>query len=195
MTKGRLEAFSDGVIAVIITIMVLELKTPIGHDLAAIEPLLPTLLIYVLSFLMVGIYWANHHHVFQAVEKVNGAVLWANMFLLFWLSLIPLLASWLGETWLSPWPVAIYGVDAIMAGIAYTFLVQALVRVPGQPSTLAAAIGKSYKDKLSILLYGLAIVVAFIFPAGSIALFLSVSAMWLIPDRRIERVIKAPGTD
>ena len=161
MQKNRLEAFSDGVIAIIITIMVLEMKTPHGEDLAALRPMVPVFISYVLSFVYVGIYWNNHHHLLQAAQKVNGAILWANLHLLFWLSLFPFVTGWMGENHFSPWPVAVYGVALLMAAVAYSILVSALLKLHGHGSPLAAALGHDLKGKLSIVAYVAAIALAF----------------------------------
>ncbi len=189
MTKGRLEAFSDGVIAIIITIMVLELRTPEGVELAAIKPLIPVLLSYVLSFVFIGIYWSNHHHLLQVVHHVNGRVLWANLHLLFWLSLVPFTTRWMGESHFAPWPVVAYGVVLILAACAYSILVRVLVAYHGHDSHLALAIGGDFKGNISIVLYAAAIAMAFVDPRISCAMYVIVAAMWLIPDRRIERVL------
>jgi uncharacterized membrane protein len=186
MSKGRMEAFSDGVIAVIITIMVLELRPPREPSLAALVPLVPVFLNYVLSFVILTIYWNNHHHLLQAVEGVDGRVLWANMHLLFWLSLIPFVTSWVGEYPLAPLPVAIYGCVLLLAAIAYYILVRALMRRHGAESLLAIAVGSDFKGKISIVIYGLAIPLAFVNPLISFALYVLVAVMWLVPDRRIE---------
>jgi uncharacterized membrane protein len=186
MSKGRMEAFSDGVIAVIITIMVLGLEAPPEASLTALVPLLPVFLNYVLSFVILGIYWNNHHHLLQAVENVDGQVLWANMHLLFWLSLIPFATSWAGENPSAPLPVAIYGCILLLAAVAYFILVQALMKRHGQDSFLATAVGSDFKGKISILIYLLAIPLAFLNPIISFALFVLVAVMWLVPDRRIE---------
>lgn len=189
MEKGRLEAFSDGVIAVIITIMVLEIKAPTGSDWQALQGLVPTFLSYVLSFVYVGIYWNNHHHMFHAVHKVDGRVMWANLFLLFWLSLVPFLTAWMAEHHHASLPVAFYGVSLLMAAIAYTLLTKALLRLHGQHSTLAKAIGDDRKGKLSLLMYITAIVAACYNPRISLALYIGVALIWLIPDPRIARVL------
>jgi len=186
MSKGRMEAFSDGVIAVIITIMVLGLEAPPEASLTALVPLLPVFLNYVLSFVILAIYWNNHHHLLQAVENVDGQVLWANMHLLFWLSLIPFATSWAGENPSAPLPVAIYGCILLLAAVAYFILVQALMKRHGQDSFLATAVGSDFKGKISILIYLLAIPLAFLNPIISFALFVLVAVMWLVPDRRIE---------
>lgn len=189
MNKGRLEAFSDGVIAIIITIMVLELKAPDQPHLAALLPLIPTVLSYVLSFVYVGIYWNNHHHLFQAVDQVNGLTLWANLHLLFWLSLLPFATAWMGENRFASLPVAAYGLVLLLAAIAYFLLSRTLVRQHGQGSALARAIGRDSKGKLSLLLYALAIPLAFANAWLACALYILVAALWLVPDRRIERTL------
>jgi uncharacterized membrane protein len=191
MNKGRLEAFSDGVIAVIITIMVLELKTPHGVDLLALRDLVPVLLSYVLSFAFVAIYWNNHHHMLHAVQHVDGVVLWANSHLLFWLSLVPFTTAWLAENSVAPWPVAVYGIVLLLCGVSFTILAAALVRRQGRDSTLARAVGSDRKGRLSIALYMAGIGLAFIEPWLSIAIYVVVALLWLVPDRRIERVIGA----
>ncbi len=190
MSKTRLEAFSDGVIAIIITIMVLELKMPHGEDFEALKPLIPVFLSYAMSFIFVGIYWNNHHHTMQAVEKVNGKILWANLHLLFWLSLIPFATNWLGETGFASRPVAVYGVVMLMCAIAYTILVLALIDLHGSDSKLARAIGSDAKGKISLLFYIIAIPTAFYNNWIALALYLSVSVIWFLPDRRIENVLK-----
>lgn len=186
MTKTRLEAFSDGVIAILITIMVLELRVPHGADFAALAPLLPVFLTYVLSFVFLGIYWNNHHHMFHAVERVSGGILWANLHLLFWLSLIPFVTGWMGENHFAPLPTAVYGVVLLCAAIAYTILAYMIVRHQGPHSKLAEAFGRDYKGKLSIVLYAIAIPAAFVNQWISDGLYVLVAAMWLVPDRRIE---------
>ena len=192
MTKGRMEAFSDGVIAVIITIMVLELKTPHGTDLAALHELVPVFLSYLLSFVFVAIYWNNHHHMLHVVQHVDGAVLWANSHLLFWLSLVPFTTAWLAEGGVAPWPVAIYGLVLLLSAIAYTILQLTLVRRHGgRQSTLARAVGSDLKGHISIVFYLAGIACAFVLPGASIALYLVVALLWLVPDRRIERVLTA----
>jgi uncharacterized membrane protein len=189
MNKSRLEAFSDGVIAVIITIMVLEMKPPHGTSVQALRPVVPVFLSYILSFVNVGIYWNNHHHLLHAVQRVNGAVLWANLHLLFWLSVIPFTTAWMDENQFQPWPVAIYGIDLLMAGIAYFILTQALLHLHGKGSTLAASIGDDRKGKLSVVIYAAAIPLAFVRPWIAGACYVIVAVMWLIPDRRIERSV------
>jgi uncharacterized membrane protein len=191
MGKGRLEAFSDGVIAIIITIMVLELKVPHGIDLAALHPLIPVFLAYVLSFIYVGIYWNNHHHTFHAVQKVSGGVLWANLHLLFWLSLFPVITDWIGESHLAAWPTALYGFVLFMAAVAYFILIQALIRSEGRESTLAKAIGRDIKGKVSAVIYLVGVVLAFVAPWISAVLYALAAALWLIPDRRIARVLQS----
>jgi TMEM175 potassium channel family protein len=187
MHKGRLEAFSDGVIAIIITIMVLELKAPHGTDWAALRPLVPVFLSYVLSFVYVGIYWNNHHHLFQVVKHVDGRILWANLHLLFWLSLIPFATAWMGENHFAALPVAAYGGVFMLAGIAYYLLVHSLVVKQGH-AELAAALGRDVKGKGSILGYAVAIPLAFVSAWLACALYVAVAAWWLVPDRRIEKV-------
>jgi uncharacterized membrane protein len=179
-----MEAFSDGVIAVIITIMVLELKTPIGADLAALRPLLPVFLTYILSFVYLAIYWNNHHHLLRATKKINGGIMWANLHLLFWLSLVPFFTSWLGENHDAAWPTALYGVVLLMAAIAYTILQTAIVSHQGKDSKLAQAIGSDVKGRLSIALYAAAIVLAPFYQSGSDLLYAAVAIMWVVPDRR-----------
>ena len=190
MGKDRLAAFSDGVIAIIITIMVLELKVPHGADWAALKSLAPNLVAYVLSFVYLAIYWNNHHHMLHTVTRVDGLILWANSHLLFWLSLIPAATAWMGENFLSPLPTAIYGATLLMPAIAYFLLERAIVHQQGRDSVLASAIGRDLKGKLSPLLYAAAIVLAFVSPWLSIALYVLVAVIWLIPDRRIERVLR-----
>lgn len=187
MGKGRLEAFSDGVIAVLITIMVLELKAPHGHDLEAIRPLLPVLLSYILSFIFLGIYWNNHHHLLHAIKHVNGSILWANLHLLFWLSLIPFLTNWMSESHFEALPVALYGVDLLLSGIAFTILVRVLIGHHGKDSTLAKAIGNDIKGKVSVVGYTLAIPGAFVNVWIAGGLYVLIAIIWLIPDSRIER--------
>jgi uncharacterized membrane protein len=194
MGKGRLEAFSDGVLAIIITIMVLELKVQHGADLAALAPVLPPFLCYVLSFIYLGIYWNNHHHMLHATRQVNGAILWANMHLLFWLSLVPFVTGWMGENEFAPVPTALYGVVLVLAAIAYWILQQTIIAAEGGSSLLAKAVGSDLKGKLSPVLYLIAIPSAFINQWISAALYVLVALIWLIPDRRIERVL-AQGAD
>src|SRR3954465_4859441 len=189
MTSNRLEAFSDGVIAIIITIMVLELRPPHLTDLAALRPLLPVFLSYAMSFVFVGIYWSNHHHLFQAVEQVNGSVLWANLHLLFWLSLVPFVTAWIGETHFAAWPVALYGVVLVMAAMAYTIMTRALLSIHSDDSVLATALGRNFKEKISIVINILAVPLAFIKPWISCAMYVIVAVIWFVPDRRIERTV------
>jgi TMEM175 potassium channel family protein len=186
MSKGRLEAFSDGVVAVIITIMVLELKVPHGASPAGLRPLVPVLLSYLLSYVYIGIYWNNHHHLLHATQRVNGATLWSNLHLLFWLSLIPFTTAWMGDNPRNSWPVAVYGIVLLLAGIAYYILTQALIRIHGDDSTLATSIGTDRKGKISIAIYTAGILLAFVQPWIANALYVTVAIMWLIPDRRIE---------
>ena len=186
MSKGRLEAFSDGVIAIIITIMVLELKVPHGVDVAALRPLLPVFLSYVLSFVNVGIYWNNHHHLLQAARQVSGRVLWANLLLLFWLSLFPFFTGWMGENHFAALPTAAYGGVLFLAAIAYYILKTVIIAAQGADSTLAAALGSDTKGKISPAIYAAAIPLAFVNRWVSVALYVVVSLMWLVPDRRIE---------
>src|SRR4029453_9268261 len=190
MKTTRLEAFSDGVLAIIITIMVLELKVPHAVDLAALRPVLPVLLSYVLSFIYLGIYWNNHHHLFQATEEVSGGILWANLHLLFWLSLFPFTTAWMGENYLAAIPTAIYGFVLLMAAIAYYVLQRAIIAKEGRDSLLAQAIGKDRKGKLSPLLYLAAIPLAFVSPWIASGLYVLAALLWLIPDPRIEKEIK-----
>ncbi|MEO6654692.1 MAG: TMEM175 family protein [Pyrinomonadaceae bacterium] len=188
MNKTRLEAFSDAVIAIIMTIMVLELKTPHGADLEALKPLLPVFLAYILSFVYLGIYWNNHHHMLQATRKVNGKVLWANLHLLFWLSLIPFVTGWMGENHFEPLPTAVYGVVLLLAGHAYTILQNKLVHhSDGENSALGEAVGGDIKGKLSLIAYILAIPLAFVHEHISHAIYALVALMWFIPHTRIER--------
>jgi uncharacterized membrane protein len=189
MEKNRLEAFSDGVLAIIITIMVLELKVPHGADIQALEALLPVFLSYVLSFLYVGIYWNNHHHMFQATKRVSGGILWANLHLLFWLSLFPFFTAWIGENHLASTPTAAYGLVLLMAGVAYYILQYLIIVEQGSNSLLAAAIGRDWKGKLSPLAYLTAIPLAFVSPWIATAIYTAVALAWLIPDRRIERIL------
>ena len=189
MTKGRLEAFSDGVIAIIITIMVLEMKTPPGADLLALRAVMPVFVSYVLSFVFVGIYWNNHHHLLQAVRHVNGRILWANLHLLFWLSLTPFVTRWMGESHFAAWPVALYGAVLLCTGIAYVVLTRALIAHHGQESPLATALGRDIKGKVSLVSYAVAIPVAFVNSWLACALYVVVAIMWLVPDRRIEEAV------
>lgn len=189
MQKHRLEAFSDGVIAIIITIMVLELKVPHGDTIEALTPLFPVFLSYVLSFVYLGIYWNNHHHMLHAAHRVTGAILWANLHLLFWLSLIPVTTGWMGENHFAPAPAAIYGAVLLMAAIAYWILQQLIIASQGRDSLLKKAVGSDWKGKLSPILYAVAIVLAFWSQWISIGLYVLVALIWLVPDRRIERAL------
>lgn len=187
--KGRIEAFSDGVIAIIITIMVLELKVPHGTAFADLLPIVPVLLSYVLSFAYVGIYWNNHHHLLQAARGITGPIMWANLHLLFWMSLIPFVTSWIGETGDAVAPVASYGVILLMTAAAYRLLASLLARHDGPESQLAEAIGSDRKGKHSLILYAFGIAVSFYWPAAGLAVYVAVALMWFIPDRRVERVL------
>jgi uncharacterized membrane protein len=186
MTKGRLEAFSDGVLAIIITIMVLEFEIPHEASLAALAPLTPKFLSYVLSFVFVGIYWNNHHHLWQIVKGVNGSILWANLHLLFWLSLIPFVTGWMGENNFATIPVAFYGTILWLSALAYYIMVRTLMAHHGKDSQLAAAIGRDVKGLRSLYLYTAAVPLAFVSPVIALALYVTVAIMWLVPDRRIE---------
>jgi uncharacterized membrane protein len=190
MEKSRLLAFSDGVIAIIITIMVLELKVPQEASLSALAPVMPVFLSYVLSFLYISIYWNNHHHFFHLVHRVDGALLWANMHLLFWLSLVPFATGWMGANNFAPVPTAVYGVTILMPALAWQVMQWAIVRVQGRESTFAQALGRDLKGKISLVLYLAGIVLAFADPRIAGALYLLVALMWLIPDRRIERMVQ-----
>jgi uncharacterized membrane protein len=192
MKKDRLEAFSDGVIAILITIMVLELKIPQGGTLEALRPLTPVFLTYALSFVYLGIYWNNHHHMFQATDRVNGKILWANLHLLFWLSLVPFVTGWMGENHFAPVPTAVYGGVLILAAIAYTILVMALLAEQGPNSRLARALGRDVKGKMSIAIYAAAIGLAFVNQWIADGLYVFVALMWLVPDRRIESRLHEP---
>ena len=193
MGKGRLEAFSDGVIAIIITIMVLELKVPTGEHLDALWPLAPTFLCYALSFVYVGIYWNNHHHLLHATRNISGGVLWANLHLLFWLSLFPLTTAWMGENHFAPAPTAVYGVVLLLAAIAYWILQQVLMRAEGERSVLREALGSDLKGKASPVLYALAIGLATRWGWLAQLIYVAVALLWLVPDRRIERAMRARG--
>jgi uncharacterized membrane protein len=190
MSKGRLEAFSDGVIAILITIMVLELTVPHGADLAALRDLTPIFLSYILSFVFLGIYWNNHHHLFQVAKQVNGNVLWANLHLLFWLSLVPFTTGWMGENDFAQLPVALYGVVLWMSGLAYYLLAHTLISLHGNDSLLATALGRKGKEITSLVCYTLAILVSFINTGIALAIYVFVACIWLIPDKRIERTLK-----
>jgi uncharacterized membrane protein len=189
MSKGRMEAFSDGVIAILITIMVLELSVPHEADLAALLPLAPVFLSYALSFVFLGIYWNNHHHLLQATKKIDGCVLWANMHLLFWLSLIPFVTGWMGENEFAAWPVAMYGVVQLLAAIAYYLLTQSLIAVNGQDSPLAIAVGEDKKGKASLVILLAAVPLTFVSVWIACALYVLIVVMWLVPDQRIEKTL------
>ena len=189
MGKGRLEAFSDGVLAIVITIMVLELSAPEEPTLAALRPLIPTFLSYALSFVFIGIYWNNHHHLFQAVKQVDGRILWANLHLLFWLSLTPFVTAWMGTTRFAAWPVALYGVDLLMAAVAYYILTRSLIARHGADSVLANAVNRDFKGKISLVIYLAAIPLAFVSTWLAGGLYVLVAILWLIPDRRIEALL------
>ena len=191
MTKNRLEAFSDGVIAILITIMVLELRVPHGDTLEALEPLIPVFLSYVLSFIYLGIYWNNHHHMLHATHRVNGPVLWANLHLLFWLSLVPFVTGWSGENHFAALPTACYGLVLLLAAIAYLILQRTIIAAQGPDSVLARAVGTDWKGKVSPLLYLIAILVAFWHREISQAIYVLVALIWLVPDRRIERLLSS----
>jgi uncharacterized membrane protein len=193
MEKNRLEAFSDGVLAIIITIMVLELKVPHSSDVAALRPLLPVFLTYVLSFLYLGIYWNNHHHLLKAIHRVKGGIMWANLHLLFWLSLFPFATGWMGENHFTPAPTALYGAVLLLAAVAYFILQNAIIATQGADSKLAAAIGRDFKGKLSIVLYAVAIAASLFQPWIANGLYALVALLWLIPDRRLERVVDEIG--
>lgn len=186
MTKGRMEAFSDGIIAIIITIMVLEMKVPHGDSLAALKPVLPIFICYVLSFINVGIYWNNHHHMLQAANKVNGSVLWTNIHLLFWLSLIPFVTGWMGENNFTTIPVALYGAVLMMAGVAYYFLAHCLTDLHGKNSSFTKALGNDKKGKISVLIYAVGIALCFVHPLIGFSLYVLVAIMWFVPDKRFE---------
>jgi uncharacterized membrane protein len=188
MSKNRMEAFSDGVLAIIITIMVLELKVPHGHDLAALTELLPVFLSYVLSFVFLGIYWNNHHHLLHTVDRVTGSILWANLHLLFWLSLVPFTTGWMGENHAAPLPTALYGVNLLGSGIAFYVLRTVIIVTHGPDSRLARAMGSDLKGKGSVVAYAAAVPLAYVHPAAAIAIYIGVAMMWLVPDRRIERM-------
>jgi TMEM175 potassium channel family protein len=189
MGKSRMEAFSDGVLAIIITIMVLEMKVPLGSDFAALKPLLPVFFSYILSFVYLGIYWNNHHHMLHATQNVSGSILWANLHLLFWLSLFPFVTGWMGENHFAPEPTVLYGVVLFMAAVAYFILQQAIIAKHGRESLLATAVGRDFKGKISPIIYAIAIGMAFVSPRISQVLYVLVAAMWLIPDRRIENAL------
>jgi uncharacterized membrane protein len=189
VTRNRLEAFSDGVIAIIITIMVLELRVPSGSNLAALRPMTPVFLSYLLSFVFIGIYWSNHHHLLQAVEHVNGQVLWANLHLLFWLSLTPFVTAWMGQNHFASLPAALYGVILLCAAIAYFILARTLLSIHAADSVLATALGDDFKGKISIVFYMIAIPLAFVRSWLACAIYILVAVIWLVPDKRIEKTI------
>jgi uncharacterized membrane protein len=195
VSKGRLEAFSDGVLAIIITIMVLELKAPTESDWSALGHVIPGLLSYVLSFIYVGIYWNNHHHLFQAVSQVNGRILWANLHLLFWLSLTPFVTSWLGNSHFASWPAAAYGIVFLLAGCAYYLLSRALISLHGPDSPIARAVGRDFKGVISLLLYAAGIGLSFVQPYLASGVYTLVAVIWLIPDRRIETTLVGSQED
>lgn len=190
MKTNRLEAFSDGVVAIIITVMVLEMKVPHGADIAALRPVIPVWLSYVLSFVYLGIYWNNHHHMLLATDRVTGSILWANLHLLFWLSLIPFTTDWMGENRFAPAPTALYGFVLLMAAIAYWLLQHRIIAAQGADSLLGEAVGVDWKGKLSPLLYALAIPLSFVLRWVSLTLYVLVALLWLVPDRRIENVLR-----
>ena len=193
MTKGRLEAFSDGVIAILITIMVLELKVPHGSDWEAVRPSVPSFLTYVLSYVFLGIYWNNHHHMLHAADRINGKILWANLHLLFWLSLVPFVTGWMGENHFAALPTALYGGVLLAAALAYWILQQTIIAVQGPGSPLKTAIGNDWKGKLSPVLYVLGVVSTLQWPWVGQALYVAVALLWLVPDRRIERSLRPDG--
>jgi len=193
MSKTRLEAFSDGVLAIIITIMVLELRIPEGATLEALRPVVPAFISYVLSFVFLGIYWSNHHHLIQAVQHVNGRILWANLHLMFWLSLTPATTAWIGETHFATLPVAVYGIVLLMAAVAYLILTLSLLAEHGRDSLIANALGRDFKGKISVVFYVVGILLAYWIHVLSVAIYASVAIMWLVPDRRIERTLRQQG--
>lgn len=190
MNKGRLEAFSDGVLAIIITIMVLELHEPEGVTFSALKPLVPKILSYILSFIFVGIYWNNHHHMFQVIKKVNGAVLWANLFLLFCLSLIPFTTAWMGESHLHNHPVVLYGINLFLCAVAFTIIEKVAIKFEGQDSVLGKAVGSHKKELLSVLLYAAGIASSFFLPLIGVCCYFLVALIWLVPDKRIEKKVQ-----
>jgi uncharacterized membrane protein len=194
MSTGRMEAFSDGVIAILITVMVLELPKPHGVTWSALHDSLPVLLAYVLSFVYLGIYWNNHHHMLQATDRVSGLILWANLHLLFWLSLVPFSTSWLGENRLATVPAAAYGINLLASAVAYYALQRAIIRDQGEGSVLATAVGRDWKGKASPLVYALGIGLAFVSPVLAVVVYVGLALLWLIPDRRLERTIAATGS-
>jgi uncharacterized membrane protein len=195
VSTERLNAFSDGVIAILLTIMVLELRVPHATDVTALRELLPVFLTYLLSFILIGIYWSNHHHMLFLTDRITGGILWANLHLLFWLSLMPFVTGWMGENHFAPIPTALYGVVLLFAGVAYFILEQAIIRSQGPNSRLRAAVGNDFKGKISVVLYLVAIPLAFVHQALSDAIYVSVALMWLIPDRRIEARFTDPESE
>jgi uncharacterized membrane protein len=195
MSKGRLEAFSDGVIAILITIMVLDLRTPVDGHVSALRPLVPVFLTYVLSFVNLGIYWNNHHHLLQATQRINGAILWANLNLLFWLSLFPFATGWMGENHFATAPVVFYGIVLLLAGVAYYVLEMAIIAEHGRDSALAQALGREWKGRLSVIVYAAAIGLAFVNRWIAVALYVVVALMWLVPDRRLASGLTAPAPE
>jgi uncharacterized membrane protein len=193
MSKSRLEAFSDGVLAIVITIMVLELQAPHGETLDSLRPLLPVFLSYVLSFVNVGIYWNNHHHMLHSARTITGAVLWANLHLLFWLSLFPFVTAWMGENHFGTWPVALYGMVSLMAGVAYYILARRLIACHGTDSPFARALGSDFKGKISVVIYFVAIGLAFVHPSIALICYVAVALMWFVPDKRFEQRDKVVG--
>jgi uncharacterized membrane protein len=191
MTKGRLEAFSDGVLAIIITIMVLEMKVPHDDTLESLKPLLPVFFSYVLSFVYIGIYWNNHHHMMHAAHRVSGPVLWTNSHLLFWLSLVPFVTAWMGENHFSKWPVALYGIVLMMAGVAYYFLAHCLTSLHGKNSTFTQSLGNDWKGKVSVIIYAFGIALCFVHPYIGFGLYVVVATLWFIPDKRFEKTAEA----
>jgi len=189
MSKGRMEAFSDGVMAILITIMVLELKVPQAADVVVLRPLVPLFLSYVLSFVYLGIYWNNHHHLLQSIKHVDGRVLWANMHLLFWLSLVPFVTGWVGENKFASWPVALYGAVLLFASVAYFILTRALIALHGRDSVLSTVLGRDFKGKISMVIYFVAIPLAFLSSWSAFALYVLVASIWIIPDQRIEKAL------
>ena len=190
MTTGRLEAFSDGVLAIILTIMVLELKIPVGEDISSLKPFIPKILNYLLSFIFVGVYWNNHHHLFHAIDKINGATLWSNLALLFWLSLLPVATGWLDEHIHSKWPAAVYGFVLLMSSISFRLIEISALKVEGQSEIFLKSLESQRKENITILLYILGIAIAFFQPEISIILYILVILMWFIPDKRIEKTLK-----
>ena len=194
MGKNRLEAFSDGVLAIIITIMVLEMKVPHGETLDSLKPLIPVFMSYVLSFVYIGIYWNNHHHMIHAVHHVNGTILWTNAHLLFWLSLVPFVTAWMGENHFATWPVALYGVVLLMAAVAYYFLAHCLISIHGKDSAFAKSLGNDFKGKISMLIYVLGICLSFVHSWIGVVLYALVAVIWFVPDKRFEEKRNTAGS-